>query len=118
MSRVEIAPEVGDDFERIFDHLAQYNADNAAARIRHRRIRCVGVEPADCTPSTGQQVRADHRAPLGLTALHEGELPRGRRMAIAFHRSPIARLSTRWTSGSPAPKDFAKDSSVLCKPLL
>jgi plasmid stabilization system protein ParE len=33
MSRVEIAPEVGDDFERIFDHLAQY-ADNAAARIR------------------------------------------------------------------------------------
>lgn len=34
MSRVEIAPEVGDDFERIFDHLAQYDADNAAARIR------------------------------------------------------------------------------------
>ena len=34
MSRIEIAPEVGDDFERIFDHLAQYDADNAAARIR------------------------------------------------------------------------------------
>jgi plasmid stabilization system protein ParE len=34
MSRVEIAPEVGDDVERIFDHLAQYDADNAAARIR------------------------------------------------------------------------------------
>jgi plasmid stabilization system protein ParE len=34
MSRVEIAPGVGDDFERIFDHLAQYDADNAAARIR------------------------------------------------------------------------------------
>lgn len=34
MSRVEIAPEVGDDFERILDHLAQYDADNAAARIR------------------------------------------------------------------------------------
>jgi toxin ParE1/3/4 len=33
MSRVEMAPEVGDDFERIFDHLAQYDADNAAARI-------------------------------------------------------------------------------------
>jgi plasmid stabilization system protein ParE len=33
MSRVEIAPEIGDDFERIFDHLAQYDADNAAARI-------------------------------------------------------------------------------------
>lgn len=34
MSRVEIAPEVGDDFERVFDYLAQYDADNAAARIR------------------------------------------------------------------------------------
>jgi plasmid stabilization system protein ParE len=34
MSRVEIAPEVGDDFERIVDHLAQYDADNATARIR------------------------------------------------------------------------------------
>ena len=34
MSRVEIAPEVGDDFERIFDHLAQHDTDNAAARIR------------------------------------------------------------------------------------
>lgn len=34
MSRVEIAPEVGDDFERVFDHLAQYDADNATARIR------------------------------------------------------------------------------------
>jgi toxin ParE1/3/4 len=34
MSRVEIAPEVGDDFERIFDHLAQYDADNPAARMR------------------------------------------------------------------------------------
>jgi plasmid stabilization system protein ParE len=34
MPRVEIAPEVGDDFARIFDHLAQHEADNAAARIR------------------------------------------------------------------------------------
>ncbi len=34
MSRIEVAPEVSDDFERIFDHLAQHDADNAAARIR------------------------------------------------------------------------------------
>lgn len=33
MSRIEIAPEVGDDFERIFDHLAQYDPGNAARRI-------------------------------------------------------------------------------------
>lgn len=33
MSRIEIAPEVGDDFDRIFDHLAQYDLEHAAARI-------------------------------------------------------------------------------------
>lgn len=34
MSRVELAPEVSDDFDRILDHLAQYGVENAAARIR------------------------------------------------------------------------------------
>jgi hypothetical protein len=36
MSRVELAPEVGDDFERIFDHLAQYDA--FALRGRHQTV--------------------------------------------------------------------------------
>jgi toxin ParE1/3/4 len=34
MSRIELAPEVGDDFERILDHLAQYQVENPALRIR------------------------------------------------------------------------------------
>lgn len=34
MSRIELAPEVGDDFERIIDHLAQYQVENPALRIR------------------------------------------------------------------------------------
>lgn len=34
MSRIELAEEVGDDFERIFDHLAQYRVENPALRIR------------------------------------------------------------------------------------
>lgn len=34
MSRVEIAPEVGDDFDRILDHLARHEVDDAAGRIR------------------------------------------------------------------------------------
>ena len=34
MSRIELAPEVGDDFDRILDHLAQYQAENPALRIR------------------------------------------------------------------------------------
>ncbi len=33
MARIEIAPEVGDDFDRIFDHLAQSDVERAPARI-------------------------------------------------------------------------------------
>ncbi len=33
MSRIEVAPEVGDDFERILDHLTQHDAENVGARI-------------------------------------------------------------------------------------
>ncbi len=34
MSRIEIAPEVSDDFERILDHLARHEVEDASARIR------------------------------------------------------------------------------------
>ena len=34
MSRIELAPEVGADFDRILDHLAQYQVENPALRIR------------------------------------------------------------------------------------
>ncbi|HCI13684.1 MAG: plasmid stabilization protein [Gallionellales bacterium GWA2_60_142] len=34
MSRIELAAEAGDDFERILDHLAQYQVENSALRIR------------------------------------------------------------------------------------
>jgi toxin ParE1/3/4 len=34
MSRIELAPEVGGDFDRILDHLAQYQVENPALRIR------------------------------------------------------------------------------------
>jgi len=34
MSRIELAPEVGDDLERILDHLAQYQVENPELRIR------------------------------------------------------------------------------------
>jgi len=33
VSRVEIAPEIGEDFDRIFDHLAQHDLENAPERI-------------------------------------------------------------------------------------
>ena len=34
MARIELAPEVLDDFDRFFDHLAQFEVKDAAQRIR------------------------------------------------------------------------------------
>jgi toxin ParE1/3/4 len=34
MSRIELAPEVGDDFEHILDHLAKYQVEHPELRIR------------------------------------------------------------------------------------
>lgn len=34
MSRVELAPEIGADFDRIFDHLTQFDVGDAQLRIR------------------------------------------------------------------------------------
>ena len=34
MSHIELASEVGDDFERILDHLVQFQVENPALRIR------------------------------------------------------------------------------------
>ena len=33
MARVELAPEVFDDFDRFFDHIARFDLDNAPERI-------------------------------------------------------------------------------------
>jgi len=34
VSRIELAPEVGDDLDRILDYLAQYQVENPVLRIR------------------------------------------------------------------------------------
>jgi toxin ParE1/3/4 len=46
VSRVEIAPEVVDDFDRIFDHLAEQGPAHAAARIGEI-IQAIGVLEAN-----------------------------------------------------------------------
>lgn len=33
MSRIELAPDVSDDFDRIFDHLTEHDPANAFARV-------------------------------------------------------------------------------------
>lgn len=42
MARIELAPAVGEDFERILDHLERYQVENPAARI-HEIIEAIGV---------------------------------------------------------------------------
>ena len=42
MARVELAPEVGEDFERILDHLDRYQAENSGGRIREI-VEAIGV---------------------------------------------------------------------------
>jgi plasmid stabilization system protein ParE len=58
MSRIELAPEVGDDINRILDHLAQYDVDNIHSRIREI-IQAIAV--LDQNPLIGRPVQGDKR---------------------------------------------------------
>jgi len=58
MSRIELAPEIADDFDRIFDHLAQFAATDAAARIQDI-IEAIGV--LEHNPLIGRPVDSDKR---------------------------------------------------------
>lgn len=57
MSRVELAPEVSDDFDRILDHLAQHGTENAAARIREiiQALDVLETNPRIGRPAPGEQ---------------------------------------------------------------
>jgi plasmid stabilization system protein ParE len=58
MSHIELAPEVGDDFERILDHLAQYQIENPALRIREI-IEAINV--LEHNPMIGRPANNDKR---------------------------------------------------------
>lgn len=58
MSRIELAPEIGDDFERIFDHLAQYDVADMPLRIREI-IQAIAI--LDQSPLIGRPVYDDKR---------------------------------------------------------
>jgi toxin ParE1/3/4 len=57
MSRVELAPEVSDDFDRILDHLAQYGVENASARIREiiEAFNVLETNPLIGRPAPGEK---------------------------------------------------------------
>lgn len=58
MSRVEVAPEVIDDFDRILDHFARHEVTNAPARIREI-IRAFDV--LETNPLIGRPARGNKR---------------------------------------------------------
>jgi len=58
MSRIELAPEVGDDFDRIFDHLAEHEVEDIPARI-DEIIQAISV--LESNPFIGRPVSGDKR---------------------------------------------------------
>ena len=58
MTRIELAPEVGDDLDRIYDHLAQHDVDNISSRI-NEIIQAISV--LELNPLIGRPVQGDKR---------------------------------------------------------
>lgn len=58
MTRVELAPEVFDDFDRILDHLARFEVEDAPARIGEI---AQAVQILTHSPLIGRPVRGDKR---------------------------------------------------------
>lgn len=55
MSRIELAPEVGEDFERIFDHLAEFDVVDIPLRLQEI-IQAIAV--LEHNPFIGRPVNA------------------------------------------------------------
>ena len=58
MSRIELAPEIGDDFDRILEHLLEFQVADTALRIEDI-VRAIDV--LERNPLIGRPVRADLR---------------------------------------------------------
>ncbi len=58
MARIELAPEVADDLDRIIDHLASHNAEEVPSRIR-QIIEAIAV--LEHNPLIGRPVAAGRR---------------------------------------------------------
>jgi plasmid stabilization system protein ParE len=74
MARVELAPEVADDFDRILDHLNTHQVENPSSRV-HDIIAAISV--LERNPFIGRPVEADKR---------ELVIGRGSRGYLALYR--------------------------------
>jgi plasmid stabilization system protein ParE len=58
MARIELAPEVGDDFERTLDHLAKYQVEHPELRIREI---IAALDVLEFNPLIGRPAHNDKR---------------------------------------------------------
>lgn len=58
MSRIELAPEIGDDFDRILEHLYRHEVADAHARLQEV---IHGISILEHNPLIGRPARADMR---------------------------------------------------------
>lgn len=58
MARIELAPEVAADFERILNHLAEYKVQDSGARIQGI---IAAIDVLEHNPLIGRPVRHDFR---------------------------------------------------------
>lgn len=58
MTRIEFAPAVAEDFDRIFDHLAQYDAAHAASRTA---LIVHAIDVLQQSPRIGRPIERDMR---------------------------------------------------------
>lgn len=73
MARIELAPEVGDDFNRIFEHLASWKIEQSEVRIREiiAAIDVLAHSPLIGRPSgAGKRELVIGRASHGYVALY------------------------------------------------
>jgi len=97
MARVELAPEVADDFDRILEHLRKYQVEDASSRV-HDIIAAISV--LERNPFIGRPVEAQKR---------ELVIGRGSRGYLALYRY-VPEVDTVFVlSGKPATLDDGRD---------
>lgn len=74
MAQVELAPDVLEDFDRIFEHFEKYQDTNAAARIEEimQAIDVLAINPLIGRPAeSGKRELVIGRKPRGFLALYQ-----------------------------------------------
>ena len=92
MSRVELAPEIGDDFDRILEHLSGHQPADAPPRINDI-LKAIDV--LEFNPLIGRMIRAD---------LRELVIGRGARGYVALYKY-VAELDTVFVLAIRAQKE-------------